>query len=182
MKKIISLILALCLILTLSGCFSQSKFSQNPEKYDAFAQKDDVMPATDEVEDSFAVYPFYHHDGFIFEWNSYTLIAQYDAETYEKKIGEINDSYVFEEEVLQDHTKEHKLNPEFSVGDYRFRLLDVETYSCFFPESYFIGMNDTEHKIAYIYFDDYDLDVVESFPSLLTKYCGWNYTLNHSNE
>ncbi|MBQ6153941.1 MAG: hypothetical protein IJJ15_09355 [Ruminococcus sp.] len=180
MKRIIALLLILCLSLTLSGCMTDN--NQSEEKYNAFAQNDNVMPSTDEINGCLAYYPFCHYESIFLgiDYHSYILIVQYDKGQYDVEKTRVRIHYYYEGDVLQDHVKEHDLFPVFSVGDYEFRLLDVDQYQCNFPESYYIGTNDSENKIAYIYLDDYDLDVVESFPSLLYKECAWEYVLEHS--
>ena len=145
--------------------------NQSEEKYNAFAQNDNVMPSTDEIDGCLAYYPFCHYESIFLgiDYHSYILIVQYDKGQYDVEKTRVRIHYYYEGDVLQDHVKEHDLFPVFSVGDYEFRLLDVDQYQCNFPESYYIGTNDSENKIAYIIWMTMILMLSNPFPRCYIK-------------
>ena len=176
MKKIICFVMAIAMIFSLTAC---TKYSIDYEKYDSFAQNNIAMPVADDLGDYSCLHTLCYPDMGL---DNYTLIACYDEESYQAEKSKVQEKYIYEADALYDHIESHQLDPQFTLGEYEFCLLDVEEYLCSSPESYFIGFNDEKHKIAYVYYADNSLDVVNSYEELLIDNCGWSIAVLFSEE
>lgn len=181
MKKLICLLLTGILLLSLTAC---SRNNTDIAVYEKFAAQDEILPELNELGEYAAVKSLYHYgSAFIFEWNAYTLIAEYKEEDYNSVKAAAEEKYTFETEKLKgernmgaDNWEAVRFNPYCTIGGYQLRLLEQgEYYADRFPKlAYFIGFNDEAHKIAYVYFKDFDLDTVESLEEVLIRFCGWS--------
>lgn len=176
MKKAICIVLSLLFAVALTGC---SKDDTSPETYDAFAEKNSVMPVAEELGEYADIHTLCHHgSSFPFEWDAYTLIADYYIGNYEDAKKAVIDRHTFEASSIVDKTGE-SIDTVFYSDGYQFRLLSVSKYRKSeddeFPEDfYLIGFNDERNKIAYLYFTDPDLDMIDDFPQFLSADCGWD--------
>ena len=142
------------------------------------------MPLENELGEYRDLYTLCHHGTTIpFEWDAYTLVAEYYIGSYEEQKEIILAGYEFEgANSIVDKTGE-SIKTEFFTDGYRFRMLSDDEYcggeDDEFPERfYLIGVNDERKRIAFIYFDDPDLDCIEDFPQFLSAYCGWDIMKN----
>ena len=176
MKKLICLLMAVVLLLLLSGC---SRNNTDIAVYEKFAAEDEKMPELSDLAEYISVNTLYHHGMiFIYEWNAYNLIVAYREEDYESAKANAQEKYTFETEDITGEPgiwEDVSLSPSFTFKGYQMNLLKQgELYSDRFPKlAYFVGFNDETHKIAYVYFRDPDLDAVDSMEEVLAQYCGW---------
>lgn len=180
MKKIVCVLLAVMLLLCASGC--GTKDDTDPATYERFAAANGVMPTFDELGEYKDYDTLYHHGSSMpFEWDAFTLVAEYYIGNYEKAKQEVIETYDFQETTITDKVGE-RVEPVFYTDGYQFRVLDLNTYCDSdneFPEEiYLIGFNDERSRIAYLYFIDPDLDTISDngrgFEEFLTADCGWN--------
>ncbi len=177
MKKLICLLMAVVLLLSLSGC---SRNNTDIAVYEKFAAEDKIMPELEELGEYVSVKSLYHHGMMLFfEWEAYNLIVAYREEDYESAKANAQEKYTFETEDITGEPgiwEDVSLSPSFTFEGYQMNLLKQgESYSDRFPKlAYFAGFNDETHKIAYVYFRDPDLDAVESLEGFLMDECGWS--------
>lgn len=116
---------------------------------------------------------FFRKHHFIWRSEAYTLKISYDKDTYIKEKKSFKKAYLFSKEPIV-MLKGKKLEPEFNIDGYDFRIVSDAYGEAEFPKYiYFFGFNDKENKIAFIYFQDSDLDYIESFEKFIKDYCGW---------
>lgn len=189
MKKLFCLIMAAALMLTLTAC-GNGRNNTDLSVYAAAAEEQELLPALSELGEYEAVQSLHHHDSALFfEWDAYNLIVSYDGEGYEQAKAAAEERYVFENDPIHseryvggphhdaaDDWKPVSYPPTCTIGGYRMRMLDDETYSGIsFPKYVcFVGFNDEAHKLAYVYFEDVDLDVADSLEDFLLDECGWS--------
>ena len=180
MKKSPCILLSLLFILMMTGC---SQDDTDPEIYEAFAEKNSVMPIAEELGEYKDFHTLCHHQSsFPFGWDAYILIAEYYFGNYEKVKTEVIGKYTFEKASILDKT-DKSIETVFFTDGYQFRMLSILKYRKSeddeFPEDfYLIGFNDDGKKIAYIYFTDPDLDTIEDFPQFLSADSGWDKMKN----
>lgn len=178
MKKAIALLLSVLIIGALmSGCVKEIN-NTSVDIYNKFALENGNMPQLSSLGDYKSVGTLYHQaDDLFFEWKAYTLIAEYEEVAFETAAEEMRERYVFQNAALIDKVEEYTHSPDFELDGYSFSVLALNVYSqedSEFPEEiYFVGVNKSLKRIAYVYFYDPDLDYVESLDHILTEYCGW---------
>ena len=195
---LLCVILAAALMFSLFGCEAPlgQRTSHDLKIYQRIAGEHALLPSMDELPtadegqpyDVDAVFTYYHMDYIIFQSDAYTLIVHYDPERYDydAERKRVEEKYVFRTTAVYYGVGPHTLDPAFELDGFSFHLLDEEYYThdsnpMLLPEirmevpkyMYFVGFNDEEKKIAYIYFEDFDLDVIDSFEEFLPEYCGW---------
>lgn len=110
----------------------------------------------------------------VWESEAYTMIVEYDDETYNNQKNVVCEPF----EALTDWT-------DFDENDYpivkkvtsgiELNGFSFKMYSTDYPHKiFFIGANDDANQIAYIYFEDHDLDSIsEPYSDFIDKSCGW---------
>lgn len=180
MKKAIKIILIVILVIAIifGGLFIWDLFgfriSTKAKYYEEIASGSEYLPTADSLPEHKSVeYKYYQKNMLIFMSQSYTMIVEYDEETYKSQkdvahlpfenINEFISSYEDEEEIVTN-------KETIELDGFSFKM-----YSEFFPKYiYFIGFNDETNQIAYIYFEDSDLDVIdEPYSTFIRTYCGW---------
>lgn len=109
-----------------------------------------------------------YHSMAIFSQEAYTTILKYDKENYVNEKINIENSYEFYSEPIENEEAE----PLFSYEGFDFKVEISEWYP---KELHLIGTNRETCEIAHIYFYDFDLDSITDFEDFLNDYCGWRY-------
>ena len=105
----------------------------------------------------------------VFQQRSFITIVKYSQEHFENEVKSINTSKSFYDEAVLDGDP----IPVFTYDGFDFRLEKNEDY--YYPkQTDFIGINKETNEIAYVYFEDMDLDGVWSFENLMEVYAGWH--------
>ena len=194
MKKNIKAALALLCalpLLFLSGCDNTRSGVKN---YDTFIEKvtyaETFMPALEDVgayEHADAYYRYIFR--LMFESRSVNLTLTYSAENYEQQKQAALAGYQFDEIV---ESEQHLHKPSCAKDcavlydtvsnycTYRTYTIYVVSPSDLNPDyrvlipKYFgmIGFSDTNHKICYLYYYDYDLDILGD----MTEFLDGNFT------
>ena len=119
-----------------------------------------------------AYYKYHFHS--IFADLAHTVIAQYTQENFEKTVKDIEDKYSFAKASV----KEEDPVPVFSLEDFDFRLISHEYLTESYPKSLsFIGINEKTREIAYVSFENMDLDSISDFSDFMSRACGWRYIM-----
>lgn len=110
----------------------------------------------------------------IFQNACNTTIVEYTDEEFENEVKRINSETVFyEEAVISDDAV-----PVFTYEGFNFRLKkpqNEDDYDYYPKCMNFIGVNEAANEIAYVHFENWDLDIVFDFEYLMDGYCGWYY-------
>ena len=112
----------------------------------------------------------------IFSSDAYTLCLSYDEENYQREKEKLLQTYVYQTEAISDREGYDK-TPYFELGPYSFQMLSFVEYrdDLLYPkEMVFVGFSDEKQEIAIVFYDDFDLDYIDtSFPEFLKQECGW---------
>ena len=94
------------------------------------------------------------------------LLAEYEAEDFEKQLEVVEQSYRFlDHQVLDPYNETYYLSPPpvFTIGNWVFKTISYhvleDEHKCDYPKSFqMIAVNEQSQKIAYLDFRDNDLD------------------------
>lgn len=182
----------LCLLTVVLSIFLLTACSRNSSDiavYEEHAANDKIMPTLDELGDYVSAQSLCHRETeLFFTWYGWNLIVAYDEENYRIQKAQVEKNYLFKSHpyVPDDgeiHTSRDGCPYEATVGSYFFRGLDdvgyfrYSTYEIFPKLVYMIGFNDTEHKIAFVRFYDFDRDDADDLEELLDD-AGWYQIAN----
>ena len=139
---------------------AQSKFeSVVSEKYPGVYDLPLNLGSPSSVE-----YHTYTSFAVIFESRSYTLLCSYDESSFYDEAAVLESEYATRSEPFE------------SVGDYVFFLVTTGDEDLpFFKKSAYLIINNKDHEIGFMIFDDIDLDVADDRTDFLNSYCGWEY-------
>ena len=137
--------------------------------------KNELMPELSELSSSEKLeYYFYEGYGFIFEWESHSLICKYSDEEYSKQKSLLEEKYVFLNDTIKDD--EFICQPATEIDGYYFRMLSIAEYEMNYPkEVVLIATNDKTSEIVYISYLDFDIDSISSLDEFILNNCGWEH-------
>ena len=169
--KIICCLLGFLLFLTLISVlinivFPKSNVSTSNDIsiYNDLVSKVTFLPQTEELNNFKELEFKYTHDDSLFPSKSYILIAEYSENDYVSEKDFVQNEFYFDE----------KYSSEIYVGNYVFRVLDIEQYNLQYPKYLaLIGYSDNEQKISYIYFECQDLDLIDSWEKFIINQCNF---------
>lgn len=115
----------------------------------------------------------YHSIG-IFSQEAYTTILKYNEDNFEAEKRKIENSYKFYSTPIENDGAD----PVFSYEGFDFRIEICDWYP---KEMNLVGINEETLEIAYISFQDYDLDSMSDYEWFLDFYCGWQYIVKERN-
>lgn len=146
-------------------------------RYSEVTRENPLMPDWSEVGQP-VTKEYYHTfiQKLFFFSNTDYLICRYTPEDYEQEKAELETEYVFQTEPIVDQYK--GVLPTAEVGGYQFRVLSLEEYKkqLDYPKKLIlIGYSDDAKEIVYAFFDDMDLDCMESLEAFIVDEFGWKY-------
>lgn len=116
------------------------------------------------------------------------MIVRYDEKEFERWKERIEEENIFEDEPVYDVYRNVQEKLRFSLDGFDFRLLSPKTLiekgrinklkdGLGYPNSmFFIGINERDKTIAYVWFIDSDIDRVDvPLDVFLVDECGWTY-------
>lgn len=167
-----------CFFYTLGGnteyrSYNSAEIVESYKSDDAPTAFSDEERFINEINENSTAYKYFSTG--LLQQLSYTIITKYDEKNFDEKIAEIDEKYSFCEKTGDDGE-----NCPFSSWGFNFRLIYSPDNS--YPKQMrFIGINDTTKEIAYITFEDGEIDSVSDFQGLLAKSCGWMYIADERN-
>ena len=178
MKKVIKIILIVVLAISvvvgsifiwyLFGSFKSS----NPKYYNEIAEESYYLPTADSLPKHISVkYKYFEDYMLIFTSKAYTMIVKYDEETFNLQKDVIYLPFENSDETNPNNKEDFITNTSpIELDGFSFKM-----YSDFYPKYiYFIGVNDEKNEIAYIFFDDIDLDEIDTpYDVFIETSCGW---------
>jgi hypothetical protein len=121
----------------------------------------DSLSGYTEIEYTYKVKCYSTFVGFCSD--GFALFVTYDDDQYETAKQEALSTYTFlEEPVLRSQDTYELPITEFSYRGYTMKVVPDEDYIdfCACKSFMLLGFNDEEHKIAYLYFYDFDIDYI----------------------
>jgi hypothetical protein len=166
--SVLALVLISVIALSLCSCCDYSKYGA--EEYDRGVEKDSVMPRTNQFTDSEEIFTkHFHWDALVFLSDTYILIAKFNEDNYNSRKEALLSSGGFETEPIKEPDY-GDIATSFELDGFNFGYLLLSEYP---KKMYFIGYKDETRQIAYVWFDDPDLDSIETeFDQFLREY-GW---------
>lgn len=180
MKKSFFAIL-LVIILLLTACYflgTRETVSHNILEWDYITETNDYLPSVSNMgsyED--LEFKHLHKDILTFKSDAYILIASYDKEeTFNYQKQHLTEGLVFQD-VVKDYGDKERM-ASFEFDGFEFQMLSLEEYELSYPERIsFVGISEEKNKLAFIYFEDAELDYIdEEFSNFLIEECGWELT------
>lgn len=117
----------------------------------------------------------------IFQEACNTTIVEYTDEEFENEVKRLNSENTFYEKAVLPEDPV----PVFTFEGFDFRLKkpqNEDDYDYYPKCMNFIGVNNATNEIAYVHFEDGDLDGVFDFETLMYSYCGWCYITEERTE
>ena len=78
---------------------------------------------------------------------------------------------------MQEKVMENGLEKEtfFTLDGFYFQMMSQKEYKLYYPKTMaFIGISEENNEIAYVFYDDIDLDYIGgSLSDFLIEDCGW---------
>ncbi len=117
-------------------------------------------------------YKFFKDYMGVFESEAYTMIVKYDEDTYNAQKNIIYEPFEKTEEIFIGYQPEELTR---NTSPIELDGFSFEMFSKDFPKIiYFVGTNDDTSEIAYILYEDHDLDEIsEPYSVFIDKCCGW---------
>lgn len=162
MKKLLLILLTTLFLFLFAACAMVSKASTNVEKYEAYlsevAYSKDYMPSIGQCgEYVTATATYKRRTVLLFDTRTVGLFVTYDDAEYQKQIEKISSEYAFfsaDDEALQSDC--HAV-----VGEFSIRLVKTEYDLPTYKMGLLIGMDNANNGICYLYYYDFDLDVLD---------------------
>lgn len=117
----------------------------------------------------------------IFQDACNTTIVEYTDEEFENEVKRLNSENTFYEKAVLPEDPV----PVFTFEGFDFRLKkpqNEDDYDYYPKCMNFIGVNNATNEIAYVHFENWDLDGVFDFETLMYSYCGWRYITEERTE
>ncbi|MCL2634736.1 MAG: hypothetical protein FWD34_09520 [Oscillospiraceae bacterium] len=132
-----------------------------------------MLPELDELPEYINInYQYRRIEYFIFTSFTIRLVVTYDEETYIKEKAKLEKKDYLSHAVIHEYTiydsdvlVQRPLIPEheFSIKSFDFKVLDNDYYDVKYSypkEIGFIATSDEKNSIAYLYFYDFDIDLI----------------------
>ncbi len=180
MKTAVKIILIVILVVSIiiGSLFIWDLFgfraSTKSKYYEEVAATDDYLPTIDSLPEHKSVkYKYYQNSMLAFVSYSYTMIVEYDEAIYnsQKDIAHLPFENIDKWTTYDGQENHITTNIDLiELDGFSFKM-----FSEYYPkEIYFIGTNDETNQVAYIYFEDTDLDVIDMpYSTFIRTYCGW---------
>ena len=115
-----------------------------------------------------------YHSMAIFSQEAYTTILKYNEDNFDEEKSKIENSCKFYSTPIENEESD----PVFSYEGFDFRTEISDWYP---KEMNLVGINEETLEIAYVSFQDYDLDSISDYEEFLDYYCGWRYIIKEIN-
>ena len=171
MKKILSILVLIVLLFTLSSCTVKKTKTTKEEKYDNYLSKveyaENYMPNADACGNYSSLTATYKHEFLLFfEVHTVGLFLSYNENEYASQKNHIITNYEF----FTPDDVSLESDCDATVGNYNIRLVNYEYKYSTTQMGLLIGMDDTNHKICYLFYYDFDLDVMDNLDAYIKDY------------
>ena len=185
MKRIVAAVLAVVMLVALSGCISTDN---NIDRYGADVVKHGAMafmPTLDSLGAYTDVDYFIRMDEGVFPCYAMRLIVSYEEDTFltEKKRLETAYTYLQEPQTADYSDEAYYTMPltEFSAAGFDFRVAVFE--DTVYPKNFgMVGISQAMHKIAYLWFyspdHDYICEADEDKAAQMTEFLNYHFEMD----
>ncbi len=151
---------------------------QSRSLYTADTNEHALLPDLSECGD-FVNLEYYRilQESYIFAWDSTCYIFSYTPEEYTLQRDGLESAYTFQTDAIIDRGE--ICEPTADVDGYTFRLLSPEAYDTYLDYPKYIimiGYSDQNQEIAYIVYEDPDIDYISDLSGFIRDDCGWIHT------
>lgn len=155
-KKILSVVFAvlffMILVLCVKGYTDFNFVHKGTEYYDS---EQCSFSLTDLGNYNSVFYQTSKSGDFLFNSTGSMFVADYDDSEFDKQLAVLDKYKYVDDVVMFDESKFIIPSPVFDIGNWNFKIIADTDYPNTFD---FISVNKTENKIAYLTFQDQDLD------------------------
>lgn len=154
----------------------QMSISNDIDEWKVLQETQTYLPTVEQFGNySDLEFKYQHLESFLMKSDSYILKLRYSKDDFTTQKDYINNTYKFQDKVINRGVKSEELNASFDFDGYSFRLLSLEEYDLDFPKAFaMIGICEETRTICYVFYMDQDLDYMgSSFDEFLVKECGW---------
>ena len=162
MKKIIAMLVAMLIMVTLCSCV---RTDRNIENYPADIVKYQAtlfMPNLDEIGEYEKAEYYTRKNESIFPEYSMQLVVKYDQEAFLKEKARLESAYIYLDKPQKlDSDRDVYTIPieEFSFAGFDFKIAVFEDTN--YPKNFgMVGVSDEKCEIAYLWIYDVDLDYI----------------------
>ena len=170
MKKFLNVFVLLLIVIIFSSCSLRQKATSDITQYNIYRAKvqyaEEYMPKIEQCGNYCSMRSTYKQSGFLFITDTIGLFLSYQEEEYQQQKEAILFSYDFF------HPEDEDLSSdcEASVAGYTILLAKEEYPLDTYKMGLLIGINDTQQKICYLYYYDFDLDVLDDLDEYIKMY------------
>ena len=171
MKKFLSLFILLAMTISLSSCYYRGLKTVDTDEYNQYVVKvryaEDYMPSIEQCGNYSSILATYKKKTVVF-FEIYTvgLFLSYEEEEYYKQKKSILANCDFfnaeDEELASDH--------DAVIDGYNIQLVKQEYPLQTYKMGLLIGMDDSNKKICYLFYYDFDLDELDNLDSYVETY------------
>lgn len=168
---IVVILIATAIIFVVKPMFG-SVVSTNLKTYEKIADRNGLLPNVSELGNNEGTkFRHFHKSVILFSSDAYILRVQYNDEDYMEHKSELELKYQYQLEPVEEST----ITTRFSIDTFDFRVVSFDNFELVYPNKIlFVGMSDEKREIAYIYYEDMDLDHIDtSFEEFVKEECGW---------
>ncbi len=166
---IVSFILVICF--TFTGCYSKNVTS-NIDNYSNYLNKvyssADYMPTVENMG-NYSDIKITHKNNFgyiMFDFHTVGAFLSYDDEEYKKQLNYISENYTFYDESPDINCPDYYAE----VDNYDIRMVkDAYSLDEVYKNCLLIGTNDDENKICYMFYYDFELDIMPDLDSYIEE-------------
>ncbi|MBE7085121.1 MAG: hypothetical protein E7368_03605 [Clostridiales bacterium] len=127
---------------------------------------EEYMPSVEECGNYSSAVATKKKSGFLFVTYTVGLFLSYNEEEYCRQKEEILANRVF----FQADDEDLESDCSASVDGYKLRLVRQEYHYATYKMGLLIGVNDAKQKICYLYYYDFDLDVLDNLYTFVKTY------------
>ena len=171
MKKLFSIFILSVILLSLSSCTARRIKTTKEDKYEKYLSKveyaTDFMPDTDACGNYSSLTATYQHeDLFFFDVYTVGLFLSYNESEYEAQKNQIFSNYEF----FTSDDESLKSDCDATIKNYNIQLVKGEYEYSTIKMGLLIGTDDTNHKICYLFYYDFDLDILDDLDTYIKNY------------
>ena len=171
MKKILSFFLLIVTVFSLSSCAAKKLKTTKEAEYEEYLSKveyaESYMPGLEQCGNYSSMNATYKHEYLLF-FDVYTvgLFLSFDKSEYEIHKNDILSRYKFftpDDESL-------KSDCDATIKNYNIQLVNDEYEYSTIKMGLLIGMDDTDCKICYLFYYDFELDVMANLDAYIEDF------------
>ena len=170
------ILVVICFLLVYFAFRIKEQVSYDIDEWNGLAKKFTYLPSVDEAgEYTDLKCKYLHKDFYIFQSDAYFLRVTYSNELFDRQKDYIKNNYVLQKTVVDHDEEPIERETFFKLDGFDFQMLSLKEYNLYYPKQIaFVGISEEDNAIAFVFYDDIDLDYIgSSFSDFLIEECGW---------